>query len=166
MPRSVQKVGSLVRTEIIVFDSLDQRVTGLVNASFTKRLAKNGITDLTAIAVSEIDPVDRPGEYEVAFTPASIGDWYLYLFQPTYNPRGWDENFDVTVTGPDWGQRVIDGLTVAQSHALIAAANQGKVSGAPLVPVIRSQDDTADRIAATCDANGNRTTVVLTPPPA
>lgn len=169
MPRSVQKAGDLVRTELIVFDSNDNRVTGLVNGDFVKTLVLNGVTDFTPVTVSEIDALNRPGEYEVTWTPPAppvgIGEWFLYVYNNTYNPRGWQEDFDVTVTGPDWGQRIIDGLTVAQGFALIAAANQGKVSTAPFNPVIRSQDDTADRITAVCDANGNRTAVVLNPPP-
>lgn len=172
MPRSIQKAGVLVRTELIVFDdstSPPTRVTGLVNADFVKRLTLNGVTALTVVTVTEIDAINRPGEYTVTWTPPAppggVGEWFLYIYQATYNPRGWQEDYDVTVTGPDWGQRVIDGLTVAQAHALIAAANQGKVSGAPFLPVIRSQDDIADRITATCDANGNRTGMVLTPPP-
>jgi hypothetical protein len=165
MPRSVQKVGTLVRTELIVFDDGDNRVTGLVNADFTKRLVKDGVSDPTVVTVSEIDAITRPGEYEATFTPLTIGEWFLYVFESTFNPRGWQEQFDVTVTGPDWGQRVIDGFTVAQTTALMAAANQGKVAGAPLAPVIRAQDDSADRIAATCDLNGDRIAVTLTPPP-
>jgi hypothetical protein len=169
MPRSIQTAGVLVRTELIVFDDNNNRITGLVNANFVKRLTLNGVTALTPVTVTEIDPVNRPGEYTVTWTPpaspAGVGEWFLYIYQSTYNPRGWQEEFDVTVTGPDWGQRVIDGFTVAQTVALIAAANQGKVSGAPLAPVIRAQDDSADRIAATCDLNGDRIAVVLTPPP-
>jgi hypothetical protein len=165
MPRSIQKATALVRTEIVVFDAFDNRVTGLVNADFVKSLCKDGIPDATVVTVTEINAVTRPGEYTVTFTPATIGEWYLYIYQPTYNPRGWDEEFDVTVTGPDWGQRIIDGYTVAQTVALMAAANQGKVAGAPLLPVIRAQDDSADRISATCDLNGDRVAVLLTPPP-
>ncbi len=165
MSRSVQLVNNLVRTELTVFDANDNPVTGLVNGDFNKTLVLNGITDPTVVTVSEISAVFRPGQYEVTFTPTSTGEWYLYVNEPTYNKRGWDEEFDVTVTGPDWGQRVIDGFTVAQTVALMAAANQGKVSGAPLNPVIRSQDDVADRITATCDANGDRIAVVLNPPP-
>jgi hypothetical protein len=127
------------------------------------------VTALTPVTVTEIDPINRPGEYTVTWTspvaPGGVGEWFLYIYHPIYNPRGWQEEFDVTVTGPDWGQRVIDGYTVAQQTALIAAASEGKVSGGPLTPVIRASDDSADRIAATCDGNGNRLAVVLTPPP-
>jgi hypothetical protein len=169
MPRSVQTAGVLARTELIVFDANDNRVTGLLNASFVKRLTLNGVTALTPVTVTEIDAVNRPGEYTVTWTPpvppGGVGEWFLYVYHPIYNPRGWQEEFDVTVTGPDWGQRIVDGFTVAQGHALMCAANQGKVSGAPLTPVIRAQDDSADRITATCDASGDRTVMVLNPPP-
>jgi len=166
---SVKKAGDLVRTELVVLDSNDNKVTGLLNADFVKRLTLNGVTALTVVTVTEIDAINRPGEYTVTWTPPAppggVGEWFLYIYQATYNLRGWQEDFDVTVTGPDWGQRIIDGFTVAQTTALIAAANQGKVSGAPLLPVIRAQDDSADRISATCDGNGDRVAIVLTPPP-
>jgi hypothetical protein len=165
MSRSIQKVSTLVRTELTVFDSNDQRVTGLVNANFVKSLVFNGAVDPTIVTVTEIDAILRPGEYEVTFTPIFVGEWYLYIYQPTYNMRGWDEEFDVTVTGPDWGQRVIDGFTVAQIEALLGAAAMSKVSGAPLAPVFRSMDDLFNRITATCDASGNRLVVIFTPPP-
>src|ERR1700687_1426101 len=166
---SVKKAGDLVRTELVVLDSNDNKVTGLLNADFVKRLTLNGVTALTVVTVTEIDAINRPGEYTVTWTPPAppggVGEWFLYIYQATYNLRGWQEDFDVTVTGPDWGQRIIDGFTVAQTTALIAAANQGKVSGAPLLPVIRAQDDSADRISATCDGNGDRVAIALTPPP-
>lgn len=59
----------------------------------------------------------------------------------------------------------IDGYTPKQVLALVAAAVVAKCSGEPNNPVtFRSLNDGADRIASTIDANGNRTTVVLTPP--
>lgn len=173
MPRSIQKAGELVRTELIVFDDSvypPVRVTGLVNVDFVKRLTLNGATALTPVTVTEIDAVNRPGEYTVTWAapipPGGLGEWFLYIYQATYNPRGWQEEFDVTVTGPDLGQRVIDSFTVAQILALVGSAAMSKVSGAPLLPVFRSMDAVADRITATCDASGNRLVVTFNPPPA
>lgn len=171
MARSIQTAGVLVRTELIVFDDSvfpPRRVTGLLTTDFVKRLTLNGSTALTPVTVTEIDAVNRPGEYTVTWTPpippAGLGEWFLYIYQSTYNPRGWQEEFDVTVTGPDLGQRVIDSFTVAQILALIGSA-LSKVSGAPLSPVFRSMDDAADRITATCDASGDRIAVTFSPPP-
>lgn len=52
------------------------------------------------------------------------------------------------------------GLTVRGALRLISAALAGKLSGAPAGPiVIRNVGDTTDRITATVDADGNRTSV-------
>lgn len=57
------------------------------------------------------------------------------------------------------------GLNLRQAVALIAAAELGKVSGAEANnPVFRGAGVATTRIAATCDASGNRTVVTLTPP--
>jgi hypothetical protein len=55
------------------------------------------------------------------------------------------------------------GYTVRQALRLIAAAVASKVSGEPGAPIFRNLADTANRISATVDANGNRTVVTHTP---
>jgi len=58
----------------------------------------------------------------------------------------------------------IDGKTFAQGWSLAMSALFGKASGlATTTATYRSVNDTADRIVATVDANGNRTAVTLTP---
>jgi hypothetical protein len=56
----------------------------------------------------------------------------------------------------------IDGYTLEEAMKICLAALAGKVSGAGTTTVtIRSADDTADRIVATVDSNGNRSSVTL-----
>jgi hypothetical protein len=56
----------------------------------------------------------------------------------------------------------IDGYTLEQAMKICLAALAGKVSGAGTTSItIRSADDTADRIVATVDSNGNRSSVTL-----
>lgn len=56
----------------------------------------------------------------------------------------------------------IDGFSFEESLKLILAALAGKLSGAAGTTItIRSADDTADRIVATVDSNGNRTSLTL-----
>jgi hypothetical protein len=56
----------------------------------------------------------------------------------------------------------IDGYTLEEAMKICLAALAGKVSGAGTTTVtIRSADDTADRIVATVDTNGNRSAVTL-----
>ena len=56
----------------------------------------------------------------------------------------------------------IDGYTLEEAMKICLAALAGKVSGAGTTSItIRSADDTADRIVATVDSNGNRSSVTL-----
>lgn len=161
--RSVQKVSTLVRANLTVYNSLNVKVTGLTNVDFTKFLTVNGIASGVVVTITEIDAGTRPGEYEATFTPPVIGVWYLLINNALYNPRGWDEDFDVTVSGPDLGTFVVDGYTWNQIMSLLGSALGGKSSGAPFNPTFRSMDDAATRITAVCDVSGNRTSVTLAP---
>lgn len=95
MSKSVSKVSVLVRADFVVYDSSDAAVTGLINTDFTKRLAKNGANDVTAVTVTEV----ANGRYQATFTPASTGTWTLLVTQATHNVRGWTETWDVTTDG-------------------------------------------------------------------
>lgn len=56
----------------------------------------------------------------------------------------------------------IDGYTLEEAMKICLAALAGKVSGAGTTTVtIRSADDTADRIVATVDTDGNRSAITL-----
>lgn len=64
----------------------------------------------------------------------------------------------------DRSNGVETGFTPRQTLRLIGASVAAKLSGAATTTVtIRALDDSADRIAATVDSNGNRTAVTLTP---
>lgn len=159
MPRSVQKVGALARAEFTVYDSTDAPVTGLLNSDFTKLLSLDGVPDATVVTVAEI----TNGRYEATFTPPVAGDWYLLIRQTAYNPRGWDESFDVNRAGSDIFSYVIDGYQLAQILESIGAMLLGEVSGGPGSPVFKSMDGLATRVAMVADSNGNRSSVVITP---
>lgn len=59
-------------------------------------------------------------------------------------------------------QMVETGLTVRETLRICLAALAGKISGAPgSTLTIRSADDSADRIVAVVDADGNRTDITL-----
>lgn len=56
----------------------------------------------------------------------------------------------------------IDGYTLEQAMKICLSALAGKVSGAGTTNVtIRSADDSADRIVATVDTDGNRSSITL-----
>lgn len=57
------------------------------------------------------------------------------------------------------------GINLRQAHALELAALTGKISGAPGTTVtIKGADNSTTRILATVDADGNRSSMTLTPP--
>jgi hypothetical protein len=56
----------------------------------------------------------------------------------------------------------VDGLSMRELFRVMAAVLAGKVSGAGTnAPVFRAVDDSKDRVAATTDATGNRTSVTV-----
>lgn len=168
--RTVHKVSTPAAGYFEVYDSGSSPVTGLVNGDFTKLLAKNGTNDGTTVTVAEVGT----GRYYVTFTPATTGLWHLLIRHATYNTRGWQETFDVTTGGvlstSDISNDLldlasaIDGQTPRATLKLMAAALCGKVSGMGSgSPVFRNMSDTADRIIATTNSDGNRTAVSLLP---
>lgn len=159
MPRSIQLDNGLIQTYFEVYDENNVPVDGLLNAAFTKLLYVNGAVSLIPVTVTFI----TSGVYGATFTPTTNGAWQLVVRQATYAPRGWEETFDVTTTGPDMFTRVIDGYTFYEEMELIGAVLCGKVSGGPGTPVFRSMDDLANRVASICDAFGNRSVVTLMP---
>lgn len=159
MPRSIQLDNGLVQTYFEVYDETNAPVNGLLDAAFTKLIFQNGVVSGVVVTVTFI----ANGVYGATFTPTVTGAWQLVIRNATYAPRGFEETFDVTDTGPDPFTRVIDGFTFFQEMELIGAVLCGKVSGGPATPAFRSMDNLATRVTAICDAVGNRTTVTLTP---
>lgn len=82
--RSFWKAGVAYSWRIVVTDSSGARVTGLVNANFTKRLTKNDANDATAVTVTEVDSSNHPGHYKVTATYGSNGFWVADVSHATY----------------------------------------------------------------------------------
>jgi hypothetical protein len=57
----------------------------------------------------------------------------------------------------------VDGKTLRQTLKLMGAALCGKAAGGPANLVYKGMDGVSDRITSVSDANGNRTSVVLSP---
>ena len=104
MAESRQAPNVLARGIFWVFDSSNAAVTGLVQGDFTTALDYNGSASSVAVTIGEIGS----GIYYYTFTPNAIGYWYLRITNATYNPRGWDEDFDVVQTGGGGGQPFIE----------------------------------------------------------
>lgn len=166
MPRSVQKINTLVRTEFRVYDSSNNPVTGLVDGDFDKLLSLNGVNSIVAVTVAEV----TDGRYTATFTPNNTGFWNLVLTNSTYNPRGWSEGFDVTTDGVfdifdifTKADMVETGWDLQDTLRVMAAVLCGKVSGGPGTPEFTNLQQTAPRVSAVADTSGNRTSVTLTP---
>lgn len=166
MPRSVQKLSTLVRTYFTVYDAANNPVTGLTDGDFDKLLAFNGSNSGLPITVSEIGN----GRYMATFTPNLTGSYYMLIRNATYNPQGWDEIFDVTVDGVftineifDKADGVETGYTLRDTMRVMSAVLCGVVTGGAGSPIFRNMPNTADRVTAVADGSGNRSSVILTP---
>jgi len=60
-----------------------------------------------------------------------------------------------------WAEILENGKEARELMRLFAAALGGKASGLPFSPVYQSLDGLTDRITATTDKNGNRTSITL-----
>jgi hypothetical protein len=166
MPRSVHKISTLIRCEFEVFDSANNPVLGLVDGDFTKFLSANGVNSAIVVTITEL----ANGRYTGTFTPNAATFWNLCIRNAAHNKRGWSEGFDVTADGVftindifDKADGVETGFTLRQALRLMAAVLCGKVSGGPDHPVFTNLQQTTSRVDSVADANGNRTTVTLTP---
>lgn len=76
---------------IWVFNSSGAGVTGLVNADFTSKVTiKDGARVASpTFTLTEIDSVNAPGAYSLAFTPDADAFWQVRCKHATYNVRGW-----------------------------------------------------------------------------
>lgn len=163
---TVAKLNTVVESYLTVYNLAGAPVIGLVDANFTKFLTVNGIASALPVTVTEVGN----GQYVVSWIPNVTGSWYLLVRQPLNNPRGWDEEYTVTVDGVFVINEIFDkpdgvetGYTLRQALRVMAAGICGRVSGGPNHPIFRNLPDTANRMESIDDVNGNRTTVVLTP---
>jgi len=163
---TVAKLNTVVESYLTVYDAANVPVVALVDANFTKFISINGIPSALAVTVTEVGN----GQYVASFVPNVTGSWYLLVRQPANNPRGWDEEYTVTVDGVFVINEIFDkpdgvetGYTLRQALRVMAAGLCGVVSGGPNHPIFRSLPNTANRMESVDDVNGNRTIVNLTP---
>ncbi len=113
MSEEYHKIGTTFRGEFLYVDGAGAAVTGKTNASFTKRLAKNGTGNqsTTGITVAEVDSSNNPGLYSVTvsgttgFASAS-GEYGLDIFDTSDATKRWTMTLRVTSDGTgagSWG---------------------------------------------------------------
>ena len=129
-------------------------VAGYVDTEIATLLAR-----LTATRAGNLDNLDALVSSRVA-----AADITLTGGKVTVGTNDDKAGYRLSATGvDDILDEVIEGLvTLRQSIRLANAANAGKTSGMDTGnPVLRDLADTKDRVAATTDADGNRTAVTV-----
>jgi len=154
-------VGDSIKVLVNVIDSTGSHVAATINTSTTRL---NGFS--TVPTVNTIST----GIYEIVFasvTPAPAeGDRLICKVNGDISGTAWSEyaipikiigkSSDVIAAGD------IDGYSLEEALKIQLSALAGKISGAGTTTItIRSADDSTDRIIATVDTNGNRSSITL-----
>ena len=154
-------VGDDIKVLVNVIDSTGSHVAATINTSTTRL---NGFS--TVPTVNTIST----GIYEIVFasvTPAPAeGDRLICKVNGDISGTAWSEyaipikiigkSSDVIAAGD------IDGYSLEEALKIQLSALAGKISGAGTTTItIRSADDSTDRIIATVDTNGNRSSITL-----
>ena len=154
-------VGDDIKVLVNVIDSTGAHVAATINTSTTRL---NGFS--TVPTVNTINT----GIYEIVFasvTPAPAeGDRLICKVNGDISGTAWSEyaipikiigkSSDVIAAGD------IDGYSLEEALKIQLSALAGKISGAGTTTItIRSADDSTDRIIATVDTNGNRSSITL-----
>ena len=156
-------VGDDIKVLVNVIDSTGSHVAATINTSTTRL---NGFS--TVPTVNTIST----GIYEIVFasvTPAPAeGDRLIAKINGTVTSTGaaWSEyaipikiigkSSDVLAAGD------VDGFNLEEAMKICLSALGAKVSGAGTTTItFRAADDSKDRIIATVDTNGNRSSITL-----
>lgn len=154
-------VGDDIKVLVNVIDSTGSHVAATINTSTTRL---NGFS--TVPTVNTIST----GIYEIVFasvTPAPTeGDRLICKVNGDISGTAWSEyavpikiigtSSDVLAAGD------VDGYSLESALKLCLSALAGKVTGGGTTTItFRSADDSTDRIVATVDSNGNRSSITL-----
>lgn len=144
---SYHKVGNTISDDFFYLDFTRSRVTGKTNASFTKRLTKDGVGNqsTTGITISEVDATNNPGWYHVDISastgfPASTGAFELEVFDTSDNRLVWAKTYRVTSDGTGAGTtgpvsftavaangRVTDGTSALSGATVLVKRSTGTI---------------------------------------
>ena len=154
-------VGDDIKVLVNVIDSTGSHVAATINTSTTRL---NGFSTMPSV-----NPIST-GIYEIVFasvTPAPAeGDRLICKVNGDISGTAWSEyavpikiigkSSDVLAAGD------VDGYSLESALKLCLSALAGKVTGGGTTTItFRSADDSADRIVATVDSNGNRSSITL-----
>lgn len=154
-------VGDNIKVLVNVIDSTGSHAAAVINTSTTRL---NGFS--TVPTVNTISA----GVYEVVFasvTPApSEGDRLICKINGTMGGTAWTEyGIPIKITGKSsdiLAAGDIDGFNLEEAMKICLSALGAKVSGAGTTTItFRAADDSKDRITATVDTDGNRSSITL-----
>ena len=94
MARSQQIVNTTVRGMLTAYNTSNTAVTGLSQSDFTILISKDGVDNAATVTIAEVGN----GRYTYTFVPNVAGYWHIIFRNATYNPRGWQDEFDVLNT--------------------------------------------------------------------
>lgn len=101
-----------------------------------------------------------PGDSTLPIIIPTIGA-YTVMFDGLQQQTQVVESTSNLTAAQVWSEAIEGSYTAEEIMRGIGAALAGKASGLPLSPVYRDMNDLKNRITATTDANGNRTSVTL-----
>lgn len=144
---------STLRDALVIQAADGTFTTGLTDASFTKRLSKDGAGNqsLTGVVITEVDSTNNPGEYEIevassAFVAAN-GTYVLQVFVTATPTWSYEQVIVVTDTGTSASTPASFTATAADGRVYDGAA---AIEGATVYIMLGSTFITQ----ATTDANG------------
>jgi len=157
-------VGDDIKVLVNVIDETGTHTTAVINTTTTRINGNSAVPTVTTIST---------GIYEVVFsgvTPAPAeGDRLIVKVNGAISGSAWTEyGIPVKILANEITPAEIlaagdvDGYSLEETLKLCLSALAGKVSGAGTTTItIRSADDSADRIVATVDTDGNRSSITL-----
>jgi hypothetical protein len=173
--------------KVFIQDSTDSSGAGLTGLTYnssglTSHYISEGDPSSTEITLTsatlgtytsggfvEVDSTNMPGVYEIGIPNAALDATsegsVLVMLKGATNmiPLLLEIELDGFDYRLGFNSGDVDGFTVEESLKLCLAVLAGKVSGAGTSTItIRSADDSFDRIVASIDASGNRTSITLT----
>lgn len=94
MARSAQSVNVPVLGAFAIYTQANPPVpvTGLAQSDFTSLMARNNADMTPTLTITEIGS----GRYGYRFTPTLTGYYHVLIRQATHNPRGEQDEFDVS----------------------------------------------------------------------
>lgn len=142
--------------------TLEEGVAGLVGV--LSLALYDGSTEIDALSSLDISELASSGIYVAERTaPATVGRYVLvWSADGSLDPD--QVSTEDLVVGEGWSDEIEPGFTAAELMRLMAAVLLGKSSGGGTnTRIFRDVNDSADRVTATVESDGDRSAVAVDP---